>query len=165
MFLSTAVAGVLVSTVAGCGTTTLDAAKAEEKITEAVTSQVGAKLKTVTCPEDREAKKGDTFPCAVLGQDGSRGDAIVTQKDEEGNVGIRAPFLHVREIERNIGTGLAKQLGGDVVKLTCPEIIVVKAGGTFDCRATQGTSKGTVNVTQKDAKGNVTYKLANGSGG
>lgn len=154
------IAFLMAPVIAGCGTTTLDAAKTESTITKAVKNQVGANVKAVTCPKDRAAQRGAKFPCRVIGSDGSRGDALVTQQDGDGKLRISAPFLHVREIENLIAKELSTKRDDAVVKVRCPEIVVAAAGGAFVCQSTQGTGTTSIDVVQKDAKGSITYEVA-----
>lgn len=148
----------LLVAIAGCGSTTVDTEKGEKFISKTVEDQVGADVKSVKCPEDIPAKKGDTFTCVVTGADGTTGDAEVTQKDDKGNVAVSAPFVHVRNLEKLMADDIGEQVGSQVT-LTCPEIIVGRKGDTFDCDAKSGKDDGTVKVTQTDDKGNVNYKL------
>jgi len=161
MLLARVATAFLMSTViAGCGTTTVDAAKTESTITKAVQNQVGANVKAVTCPKDRTAQQGAKFRCRVVGSDGSRGDALVNQQDGDGKLQISAPFLHVREIENLIAKELSQERNDAVVKVRCPEIVVAAAGGAFACQSTQGTGTTAIDVVQKDAKGSITYEVA-----
>ena len=136
----------------------IDDAKAEKFISKTITDQIGAKVKSVKCPTDLTAKKGETFTCTVTGADGSTGDTKVTEKDDQGNVRVTAPFVNVRELEQSIGAGITKQIGAKVT-VDCPEIIVGKKGDTFDCSARSGDSKARVKVTQTDDQGHVRYEL------
>ena len=144
--------------VAGCGTKTIDDGKAEKAIKAEVARQAGADVRSVSCPDDVEPEKGGTFTCRVTGTDGSAGDVNVTQKDDEGRVRFSAPFIHMRDIERS----LAVQFSSPQVSVTldCPEIVTAKAGGTFVCdgRDSKGR-RAKIDVTQKDARGNVTAKV------
>jgi hypothetical protein len=142
----------------GCAKS-IDDQKAEKFIAKSITEQVGAKVKRVTCPSDLTAKKGETFECTVTGMDGSSGTAKVTEKDDQGNVNVSAPFVHVRNLEQQIAGGISDQIGGSNVQVTCPEIITGAKGKVFECDATSGKDKATVAVTQTDDQGNVTYKL------
>lgn len=144
--------------LAGCSKG-IDTDKAEGFIKKTVSQQVGAKVEAVKCPGGLTAKKGETFTCTVTGTDGSSGRMLVTEKDDQGNVKVSAPFIHVRDLERLISSGIAKQVGSTVV-VACPEIIAGEKGGTFTCNATAGSNKAKVDVTQTDDKGNVRYKLA-----
>ncbi|WP_353866716.1 DUF4333 domain-containing protein [Svornostia abyssi] len=69
----------------GCGTTTLDTDKAETEITKELDKQVGTGAK-VSCPDDVEVKKGDTFNCTATDPEGNKATIVVTQKDDEGNI-------------------------------------------------------------------------------
>jgi hypothetical protein len=148
----------LTAVVLGGCSKTIDSPKAERFIAKSVREQVGADVKSVSCPSDITAKKGDTFECTVTGADGTSGKAVVTEKDDEGNVAVSAPFIHVRNLEQQIASGIADQVGGSV-ELSCPEIVVGAKGDTFECQVTAGSDKAVVAVTQTDGKGNVRYKL------
>jgi hypothetical protein len=165
ILLPACVAGLALAGLAGCGTTTIDSAKAEKAITTAVTQQAGAKVKSVTCPEDKEAKKGGSFTCSVVGTDGSTGNAIVTMKDDEGAVSISAPFIHPRDVETKVAEGIQEQADIANVKVTCPEIIPGKAGAKTTCQAEGGGNEAAVAITQTDGKGGFDYKVQNSGGG
>lgn len=150
---------LLAAVVAGCGETEIDAAEGERFITNAVEEQTGARVESVECPTGLIAEKGATFECTVVGDDGSSGDITVTEEDDEGAVTVdAAPFLRVRDLEEQTGTGISDQTGAKVA-VQCPEIVVFEAGDTFECEATSGGDTRTVLVTQKDDKGNVRYEL------
>jgi hypothetical protein len=142
-----------------CGTTKIDSKKAESFITSTVADQVGAHVKSVDCPSGKTAKKGDSFSCTVVGADGSKGPVSVTELDTKGNVHVSAPFVHTREIEASIASGLGK-IVHQTVRIGCPEIIVAKKGGIFDCSAIDKAGKtARVEAVQKDAAGHVRFRL------
>ena len=143
---------------AGCGETEIDADKAETFIAKTVEEQVGARVESVDCPSGLKAKKGETFECTVTGDDDSSGDTAVTEKDDEGNVSVSAPFIHVRDLEDQIASSVQDQVGR-AVDIECPEIIVGEKGGTFKCEATAGKNKRVIEVTQKDDQGNVRFEI------
>ena len=72
--------------VAGCGTKTIDTGKAESEIGKGVAQQTGAKGVKVDCPDDVDAKKGDTFDCDLSAAGGQKAKIKVTQQDDKGNV-------------------------------------------------------------------------------
>ena len=151
---------LLAAGLAGCSSS-IDDGKAEKAVSKLVESQIAVQVKSVKCPSGLTAKKGDTFACTVRAQDGSTGKAIVTEKDDKGNGRVSAPFFHaptVKRLEGLMATDISRQVGGQVT-LTCPQLITAQRGGTFSCDATDGTKTRTVRVTQKDARGNVDYKL------
>ncbi len=67
----------------GCGT--IDADKAESEIEKGIINQTGAQQVSVSCPDDVELKKGDTFKC-VGKVDGQDVPINVEQRDDEGNI-------------------------------------------------------------------------------
>jgi Domain of unknown function (DUF4333) len=69
----------------GCGTKTVNTDKAAEEIEKGLTEQLNVKNVEVTCPDDVEAKKGDTFECTAKAQ-GESAKISVTQQDDDGNV-------------------------------------------------------------------------------
>jgi hypothetical protein len=65
-------------------------------------------------------------------------------------------------------TTLKRQLEADTgttgLTVTCPTDVKVQTGGTFSCTVTKsGTASLTIDVTQTDDKGNVTWKVASAS--
>lgn len=163
--LPAVVAAGALAALGGCGTTTIDAAKAEKGIRKVVTEQAHASVKTVSCPDSKAAKAGDTFTCKVVGTDGSTGDARITEKNDKGDVSIDAPFMHPRDIEDGVATNIEKQANLTDVKVTCPEIIVAKAGAKTTCQAISGTNKAAVLITQTNGKGGFDFKVRSSGGG
>jgi hypothetical protein len=151
-----AIAAVLIG---GCGSNEIDTKRAEDLIAENVREEIGAEVKSVSCPTGVKAKKGDTFECTVTGSDGTTGKATVTQEDDEGNVKTSAPFVHVRDLEREIAGGIGGQIGASDVEVSCPEIIPGAKGDVVECDATSGEDKAVIEVTQTDGLGNVNYKV------
>lgn len=143
-----------------CGDSTVDTEKGETFIRGVVAEQVGARVATVTCPDDVKTDKGDTFTCSVAGADGSKGDVLVTQRDDKGNVNVSAPFLHVREAEAVMADQIAKQAKLEGVTVKCPEIIVVKTGERFACKATAEGRSRDVAARLTDDDGHFTYRLS-----
>lgn len=154
-----------VTALAGCSTK-IDSDKAEKQIKTVVEKQVGSTVKTVTCPDDKTAKKGDTFTCEVVGADGTKGKVLITEKDDDGNVNISAPFVHTGPDAAAIVKDLqAKKNAPADLKIVCPDIVEGKKGTTFDCEATSTSVKATVAVTLTDDQGSFDYKVENSAGG
>jgi hypothetical protein len=85
-----AAAAALLLVPAGCGGS-LD----DEKVESAIRSGVDARLKkagttgrvrSVTCPEDRPLKQGDTFTCRATFSDGSSATVDARQTSDDGDV-------------------------------------------------------------------------------
>jgi Domain of unknown function (DUF4333) len=140
-----------------CGDTTVDAGKAETLIRRTVTQQVGARVASVTCPEGVKAKPDVTFTCVVTGRDGSKGNAVVHVKDDNGAFEVTVPFLHVRELEAVMADRLRTQTKVRVT-FACQEIVIVREGGRFRCRATSDGRSGSVVVRFIDDAGHFRFR-------
>ena len=143
---------------AGCGETIIDAGKAERFISKTVGDQAGVRVKSVACPKDVKAKKGDTFNCTVTARDGTKGAVLVSQRDDKGHVDVSAPFLHTREAEVSIAEQIKKQTKA-VVTVTCPEIVLPVKDATFRCQGTDGRQTHPITATMTDATGNFRFKV------
>ncbi|MEY2512656.1 MAG: hypothetical protein QOJ89_14 [bacterium] len=139
---------------AGCAARQIDVAKSVNLIQKAVEEQVGADVRAIKCPDTVAVKAKATFTCAVTGRDGTTGTATVTQTDGKGTITVAAPFL---EAEQSIQTDLRTRSPRATV--VCPDIIVVKKGGKFVCRANLGEINATVTATQTNATGSFTYNV------
>jgi hypothetical protein len=67
--------------------------------------------------------------------------------------------LNADQLEQAVATGISQQTGLTMT-VTCPDDRPMQQGDVFTCTATaaDGTSR-TVEVTQTDAAGNVTWRL------
>jgi hypothetical protein len=150
-----AAAGLL----SGCATK-IDAGKAEDKIGGLVEERAGVAPKSVSCPGDKTAKKGDVFRCKVTMADGTIGQAVVTETDDKGrvNVDVRSFVnpIDPAKSKASIKQLVTEEIGSDVESVTCPPKIPSKKGTAYTCQVlgTDG-SKGDVTVTIKDYLGNV----------
>lgn len=145
---------VAATALAGCSTM-IDEGKAEKEIRKNLSGQ-GARLKSVSCPGDKTAKKGEKYMCDVVGIDGTKGQVTLTQTDDKGNGKLNSPFLVTRKAEKLFETAIETQIEVAGATAKCPEIMVIKAGGTETCTITGAdgtTAEGT--ITEKDATGNV----------
>lgn len=75
----------LVLAAAACSKT-LDTTELEGSLKDQLETQLDVTGLTVECPDDIEAKAGDTFRCTATGTDGSTATIEVTQTDDEGNL-------------------------------------------------------------------------------
>jgi hypothetical protein len=149
--------GCVALAMTGCGEQQIDVEKSAKLIQSAVEEQVGADVKSIACPDEVKAKAKATFTCVVTGKDGTKGTATVTQTDGKGTIAVAAPFLHKDEAEQTIQAELRKRAPRATV--VCPDIIVVKAGGKFECAANLGEINATISAMQTNANGNFTYTL------
>ena len=65
---------------------TLDMTELEGSLKDQLETQLDVTGLTVDCPDDVEAKAGDTFRCTATGTDGSEVTIEVTQTDDQGNL-------------------------------------------------------------------------------
>ena len=73
----------------------------------------------------------------------------------------RTRTLDASELNRQIATDMQAKLGIEGVAVSCPDDVPAEAGRTFDCTATNPDGKTlTIEVTQTDDQGRVTYKVA-----
>ena len=73
----------------------------------------------------------------------------------------RTKTLDAQQLNQMIASDMQAKLGVQGVTVSCPDGQPAEAGGTFNCTATNpdGTTL-TIEVTQTDGQGNVTYKVA-----
>jgi Domain of unknown function (DUF4333) len=72
----------------------------------------------------------------------------------------RTKTLDGQQLDAKIASDMQSNLGIQGASVSCPDDVSVEAGGTFDCTATSpdgGTM--TLEVTQSDDQGHVTYKV------
>jgi uncharacterized lipoprotein len=86
-WLAAVLAASVVLVLAGCQQVDrVDTGEAEQDIKRGLSARTGAKLRSVDCPDDVEARKGDVFTCTAIASDGSKVRVKVTQVDDEGGV-------------------------------------------------------------------------------
>jgi hypothetical protein len=95
------------------------------------------RIASVSCPDDRVLRQGDTFTCGGTLDTGEPVTFVATQTDGDGDI----TFDRVEAVFP--GADFAGPEGrlisvdyGITVTLVCPERIVVADGGTFTCQGT-----------------------------
>ncbi len=74
----------------------------------------------------------------------------------------RTKTLDANDLEETLRSKIEQQLGAHGITVDCPDDEPAAAGATFQCTATSADGKTiTVEVTQTDDQGNVTYKQVN----
>lgn len=73
--------------------------------------------------------------------------------------GCGTSTLDVGQVETEIEGGLKQQLNLQSVDVSCPKEVEIKAQSTFQCSVKGDNDSGTVDVTQKDDQGNISWKL------
>lgn len=102
---------------AGCGTTTLDTAEVEREV-ENLAEEEDIDVDEVTCPDDVEAKEGDTFDCDIETADGVEIEAEVEQRNDEGDVRVR---IAASEIQKAQAGGEQTDTGTETQAETTPD--------------------------------------------
>ena len=158
-------ATALGSAVLGCGastsTRTVSADKAEALVREMASRQAGVRVRRASCPDDVEAEVGTRFTCTVTGRDGTAAEVggRVTSAEEGGRIFVGAPLLHSRDAERTIRRALRRQVG-PTVRVACPEVVRLRAGTRFVCRASAAEGRrARIEVTAKNAGGSIRYRV------
>ena len=147
----------------GC-TRSLDMAALDRSISDGINKQLQLPIATVSCPAgDRAMKAGDKFDCTATPKEGGRLTVTVTQKDEAGNVSWEVSktegLLDLDKVEVSVRDGLKTQAKIDATVACEGRWKAAKVGEVFQCQATSGEHKATVEVTTADQNGNITWKV------
>jgi hypothetical protein len=147
----------------GC-TRSLDMAALDKSISDGINTQLQLPIATVSCPAgDRAMKAGDKFDCTATPKEGGRLTVTVTQKDDAGNVAWEVSktegLLDLKKVEASVKEGLKAQTNVDATVACEGRWKAAKVGEVFQCQATSGDSKATVEVTTKDLEGNISWKI------
>ncbi len=161
--LGLALPGCALLALAACGS--IDAAETEKAVGQELARSIGAKLRSVDCPEDVPVERGRNFVCTAVGADGTRVPVPVTQTNDEGDVEFQAQLVKPRVVEAGLvsfAQRAAKAGGGREVRAAarCPELRPVKRGDVIQCSLTfhdGSTAVGT--ATQTDDRGTVRFGL------
>lgn len=78
--------GLALAVGAGCADKQVDTSRAESEIRRDLADQTGATVKSVSCPDEVTAEKGDRFTCRAVADDDSRIPIRVTQVDGDGGL-------------------------------------------------------------------------------
>ncbi|HZA40363.1 MAG TPA: DUF4333 domain-containing protein [Actinomycetota bacterium] len=77
---------------AGCSRV-LDTQSVESEIKDKLEQQLSGVTVEIDCPEDIEAKKGESFDCIATSEDDNKAKIVVTQTDDEGSIDFRVEEL------------------------------------------------------------------------
>jgi len=150
----------LAAVLGGCARA-IDSDKAEETIFTGTAKRTGSKIKSVDCPSDQMAKKGNTFACRVVAADGTRGKVLATVTADTGTVTFRVPFRNTQATERSMADRLTRRRRRPV-RVDCPDLIARRTGVVFTCATSSGTSRGRVRAEQIDDDATVRYRELKG---
>jgi len=147
----------------GC-TRSLDMAALDRSISEGINTQLQLPIATVSCPAgDRAMKAGDKFDCTATPKEGGRLTVTVMQKDDAGHASWEVTktegLLDLDKVEVSVKEGLKAQTKVDATVACDGRWKVAKVGEVFQCQATSGEHKATVEVTTRDLDGNISWKI------
>ena len=147
----------------GC-TRSLDMAALDRSIRAGIDKQLQLPIATVSCPAgDRALRAGDKFDCTATPKEGGRLTVTVTQKDAAGNVSWEVTktegLLDLDKVEVAVKDGLKAQANVDATVACEGRWKAAKVGEVFQCQATSGDHKGTIDVTTKDVEGHISWKI------
>ena len=86
-------------------------------------------MKSVDCPDDVEAKKGDKFSRTATGADGTTAKISMTQITPSCGFHFDAPLLHTGPAEQQIAQGVSEQVNAEVT-VACPDLVEASRKGT-----------------------------------
>ena len=146
---------------AGC-TRSLDIAALERSISDGINAQLQLPIATVSCPPgDRPLKAGEKFDCTATPKEGGRLTVTVTLKDSNVSWDVTRTegLLDLRKVEGAVKAGFKAQTNVDAT-VTCEgRWKAVKVGEVFQCQATSGDHKATIEVMTNDLEGNISWKV------
>jgi len=147
----------------GC-TRSLDMAALDRSISDGINTQLQLPIATMSCPAgDRAIKAGDKFDCTATPKEGGRLTVTVTQKDGAGNVSWEVTrtegLLDLDKVETSVKEGLKAQANVEATVACEGRWKAAKVGEVFQCQATSGEHKATIEVTTKDLEGNISWKV------
>jgi hypothetical protein len=79
-----ALACAAIGGLVACGEKTLDKGSAEDQISEKLQDQGRPAPKSVECPDDMKAKKGESYTCKLTAPNGDELDVKLTMLDDDG---------------------------------------------------------------------------------
>ncbi|MEI6667069.1 MAG: DUF4333 domain-containing protein [Acidobacteriota bacterium] len=149
--------------MAAC-TKTLNVDSVKTAISAGLNEKLGVTISSLTCPESREAKAGDSFECTAAVQSGGTLTVTVTQTDANAHIDWKVKntenLMDLLALETQIVTGLKQQASVDATVSCGGKYRVSITGKTFECTAKTADGKtAPVIITMTDDKGNVNWKV------
>lgn len=145
----------------GC-TRSLDIAGLERSISDGINTQLQLPIATVSCPPaGRPMKAGDKFDCTATPKEGGRLTVTVTLRDENVSWDVTRTegLIDLDKVEVAVKDALKTQTNVDATVVCEGRWKAAKVGEVFQCQATSGDHKATIEVTTKDMDGNFSWKV------
>jgi hypothetical protein len=143
----------------GCGSDTVDSAKAEEGIESSSLSTSTAQIKSASCPANVEKENGGTFTCDVTLQSGGKAEVTVTQKSSHNTFSYAfkpgTVVLPGSVVDKALEQNLA-DAGVAGATVNCPTSVPVKTGTATTCPFTTSSGRqGTLQFEFSSSSGEV----------
>ena len=145
--------------IAGCGSDTVDAGKAEQGIEGSSLSTSTTQISSAACPDDVKKEKGKTFTCDVKLSGGGKAQVTVTQTSNHntfsyafkpGSVEIPASTVN-KQLEEDLADA-----GVENATVNCPDPVKVKVDTTVTCPVSTANGRnGTVSFTFTSDSGSI----------
>jgi hypothetical protein len=163
LFSSSLILAVAILTATACSRS-LDMAVVDRAISDGINTQLQLPIATVSCPAgDRPVKEGDAFDCIATPKIGGQLTVTVTQQPDAGKVSWTVTrtegLLDLDKVEASVKDGLKGQLNVDATVACEGRWKAVKVGEAFQCQATSGDHKATIEVTTLDQQGRISWKV------
>lgn len=163
------VLALAVAVLAACSdeADTLDPAKTQQAVGDAVAKQVEPKVTATRCTGSLEREAGATFRCTVTLQGAGKLPVTVQQVDEDGTLEVEpdAAVVAQERIVTELKASLKERFGRNFqVKCDGPEVEVREPDSTSTCIARDASSRREVTITVTDAAGTLAFDVG-GAGG
>lgn len=152
--------GVL--TLGACGAAVVfDADTAEETIATGFAERFGVAVQSVQCPTSAAVRRGVTFECAVLADDGTPVDVTATFVDNGGEFSWEPAESPIDTAALESDAAASLSASGERVTVKCPSLVFATSGRTFTCEATdERGGRATIDATV-GSDGTPTWSLRN----
>ena len=144
---------------AGCGSDTVDAAKAEQGLENSSLSTSTTHITSSSCPHDVKKEKGQTFTCDVKLSGGGKAKVTVTQTSNHNTFSYAYKPGSVVVPGSKVDQQLEQDLQGAGIKnaqVNCPSSVPVKLDTTVTCPvALSSGAQATVSFEFSSSSGTV----------
>lgn len=145
--------------VAGCGSDTVDASKAEQGIENSSLSTSSTQITSASCPSDVKKEKGKTFTCDVKLSGGGKAEVTVTQTSNHNTFSYAfkpgSVVLPGSTVDKQLEQDLA-DAGLENATVNCPDSVPVKPNTTVTCPVTLASGRqATVSFTFTNSSGSI----------
>jgi type IV pilus biogenesis protein CpaD/CtpE len=150
------VIGLAAAALAGCKQK-IDPVKAEA-LCKSVLKEADLTVKSVECPKDIEAKKGNDFECTATTDEGDTLKMSVAQQDDNGTVLAKVKKGTIDLA--TVGASIVKKAGGKAEVKCKHRFVVPKVDKTYKCDLESDGDKKDLSITFTDDEGAYKWKVS-----